>query len=169
MGRGLGLVEFDKSAVNRTIDNDYYKKLIMHKKEVFIILGNIIIELAERALLHDESKYNPIEKEIFTKISSKEFGSDEYNEIIKGEAFQHHYKNNRHHPEHFPNGINDMTLIDIIEMLADWVAANKHYGDSKSLEHSLKMTKKRFKYDEQLEKIFSNTINYIQNLRELKK
>ena len=38
-------------------------------------------------------------------------------------AIDHHYANNRHHPEHWPNGINDMTLMDLIEMLADWKAA----------------------------------------------
>jgi hypothetical protein len=34
-------------------------------------------------------------------------------------ALKHHYENNRHHPEHFKNNIDDMNLIDLIEMLCD--------------------------------------------------
>jgi hypothetical protein len=59
------------------------------------------------------------------KLKELIFGSDEYKAALvdMGEALKHHYANNRHHPEHYENGINGMTLIDVIEMVCDWMAA----------------------------------------------
>ena len=72
-------------------------------------------------------------------------------------AIEHHYANNRHHPEHWPNGIDDMTLLDLVEMLVDWKAAtvrNKNGNIRKSVEHN----SKRFNMSPQLTKIFENTV-----------
>ena len=44
-----------------------------------------------------------------------------------GPALQHHYEDNCHHPEHYRNGIHDMNMVDLIEMLCDWRAAIKRY------------------------------------------
>ena len=82
-------------------------------------------KLTERGIEHDKSKLESPELETFTeftaKLSETTYGSDEYNENLKAmePALQHHYANNRHHPEHFANGISDMNLIDIVEMLCD--------------------------------------------------
>jgi len=40
-------------------------------------------------------------------------------------ALEHHYALYRHHPEHFQNGIDDMNLIDLVEMFADWKASSE--------------------------------------------
>ena len=48
-----------------------------------------------------------------------------------------------------------MTLIDIVEMFCDWVAASK-YSDT-SFKDGLKFNKKKFKMSEQLYNIFLNT------------
>jgi len=47
-------------------------------------------------------------------------------------AIEHHYKNNRHHPEHFNNGIDEMNLVDLIELLCDWKAASERNKKRKS-------------------------------------
>ena len=76
-------------------------------------------------------------------------------------ALDHHYANNSHHPEHFKNGIDDMSLIDLLELLADWKGStlrNKNGNIRKSLE----INKERFKISDQLYNILNNTINFIE-------
>jgi hypothetical protein len=55
-----------------------------------------------------------------------------------GDGLKHHYSHNRHHPEFFgEDGVDGMTLVDLIEMLADWKAATERHDDgdlAKSLE-----------------------------------
>lgn len=68
----------------------------------------------------------------------------------------HHYASNRHHPEHFSKGVDDMTLVDIVEMLCDWKAASLRQNDGNLLK-SIEINAKRFGYDDQLKRIFINT------------
>jgi len=111
---------------------------------------------------HDKSKLESPEKETFDeytpKLKGSTYGSDEYKEFLKGMdvALKHHYANNRHHPEHFDNGINDMTLIDLLEMLCDWKAATERHADG-SITKSLEINKGRFGISDQLFKILENT------------
>lgn len=119
-------------------------------------------KLTERGIEHDKSKLESPELETFTeftaKLSETTYGSDEYNENLKAmePALQHHYANNRHHPEHFANGVSDMNLIDIVEMLCDWKAASLRHNDGNLLK-SVEMNAVRFGYDEQLKEILINT------------
>jgi len=75
-------------------------------------------------------------------------------------ALDHHYANNRHHPEYFDNGVNGMTLVDLIEMLADWKAAGERHADG-SLDRSLIIQKERFDISDQLNDILTNTAREI--------
>ena len=87
-----------------------------------------------------------------------EYGSEEYRRALNmmGPALKHHYQHNRHHPEHFPNGIPDMNLFDILEMLADWKAAGDRVKDD-DFQKSLRINIKRFKISRELALIFANT------------
>lgn len=76
------------------------------------------------------------------------------------EAIEHHYAMNSHHPEHYINGIDGMTLIDLIEMFCDWIAATKLHKDG-NIKNSLKINKDRFNISDQLYNIFINTIDRI--------
>src|SRR3990167_7585347 len=82
-------------------------------------LGDVIRNLVIRADRHDHSKTQSPEVEMFEeftpKLAATTYGSPEYEGFRKamGPALAHHYANNRHHPEHFKNGINDMTLLDL--------------------------------------------------------
>ena len=102
------------------------------------------------------------EVEIFTEYTPKlavtNYGSEEYQEFLKEMkvALDHHYANYRHHPEHFPKGINDMNLIDIMEMLCDWKASTMRQHDGNLLK-SIEMNAQRFGYNNQLKQIFINT------------
>jgi len=75
------------------------------------------------------------------------------------EALKHHYDFNRHHPEHFVNGIKDMTLIDLCEMLSDWKAASLRHNDG-DINKSIEINQSRFGYSDELKQIFLNTIDY---------
>ena len=76
-------------------------------------------------------------------------------------AIDHHYANCRHHPEHFAKGINEMTLVDLIEMLADWKAASERQNNGNILK-SIEMNAQRFGYDDQLKQILLNTVRMLE-------
>lgn len=126
------------------------------------ILVKIAYVLGLRSEVHDQSKLDGIEKKAFDEVTPKlaktTYGSKEFDRL-KGEikpALDNHYKENRHHPEHFTNGILDMCLVDICEMFCDWAASTERHGDG-DIHKSIEINKKRFKYDDTLARIFHNT------------
>ena len=80
-------------------------------------------------------------------------------------ALDHHYATYRHHPEHFREGINDMNLIDIVEMIADWKAASERQHDGNLLV-SIEKNAKRFNIDDQLKKILVNTAKTLDEMEQ---
>ena len=138
-----------------------------HICEVRTILDRVIDVLGERHSQHDLTKMMSPEKEIFEiytpKLKETTYGSDEYKQYLKEMqiALDHHYKQYRHHPEHFEHGINDMTLIDLIEMVCDWMAATKRHADGDIMK-SIEINKGRFGYSDQLATIFVNTIKELE-------
>lgn len=135
---------------------------IKHIENVRKYIKIITDALATRAVKHDSSKLESPEVDLFTeytpKLATSTYGTEEYNGFLEemGVALQHHYAVNRHHPEHFSRGINDMTLVDIVEMLCDWKAASLRQNDGNLLK-SIEVNAKRFGYDDQLKNIFINT------------
>jgi hypothetical protein len=134
-----------------------------HIKTVQDFLGMAIGLLVGRSLEHDKSKLEEPEKSMYDEFTPKlrgmTYGSDEYKQCLKdmGLALEHHYAVNTHHPEHYRNGINDMSLLDLIEMLADWKAAGMRHADG-SMAASLEINRKRFGMSDQLFQIFQNTV-----------
>lgn len=134
-----------------------------HIEEVRNNLNKIAMELLRRGELHDQSKLVSPEVELFTewtpKLAQSTFGSPEYEGFRKamGPALAHHYAKNRHHPEHFTNGIEDMNLLDIVEMFCDWYAATKRHHDG-NLRKSIKTNADRFKMSPQLVSILDNSV-----------
>lgn len=82
------------------------KDTLEHIEVVKDFLSTIIGELYNRAANHGASKLQSPEKEIFDEYTPKlkevTYGSDEYKKCLAGMgvALEHHYENNRHHPEH---------------------------------------------------------------------
>lgn len=68
----------------------------------------------------------------------------------------HHYENNPHHPEHFSAGILNMTLVDLVEMFCDWVAATERHDDG-DIFVSISKNQTRFKMSPQVAVILENT------------
>lgn len=126
-------------------------------------IAEFIQKLYVRAIRHDESKLIEPEKSMYDewtpKLRESTYGSPEYKEFLEnmGPALQHHYKHNSHHPEYFENGVNGMSLIDLIEMLADWKAASTRHADG-DIQKSLEINKIRFGISDQLAEILNNTV-----------
>lgn len=135
-----------------------------HIQTVQRILHGFAKDLIDRGELHDQSKLAPPEVAMFTEYTNKladcTYGSPEYEEFRRkmGPALVHHYAKNRHHPEFYKNGIEDMTLTDLVEMLSDWKAATLRHHDG-NIRKSLESNTGRFKIERQLYKILENTIN----------
>lgn len=141
---------------------DSRAETLIHSQRVGEFIAQVIGELLRRATRHDRSKVEPPEVAVFDEFTPKlkdlTYGSDEYRACLAamGEGLAHHYANNRHHPEHFPNGVDGMNLIDVVEMLADWRAATERQLDG-SLLVSLPIQTERFGLSPQLAAILTNT------------
>lgn len=137
-----------------------------HIERVRNLLNKVIAELLKRGERHDQSKLESPEVELFTeftpKLASSTYGSEEYEGFRKamGPALEHHYANNSHHPEHWKNGIDDMSLLDIVEMLVDWKAASERHNNG-NIRKSITINADRFKMSPQLVKILENTADLL--------
>ena len=118
--------------------------------------------LTTRGELHDASKLGEEELPYFAehteRLNEIEYGSDEYKAELEAlkPALDHHYAVNRHHPQHFPAGVSDMSLIDLVEMIADWKASSSR-TQAGNLLKSIEINAKRFNIDDQLTQILINT------------
>lgn len=137
-----------------------------HIERVRNLLNGCVTELLLRGQKHDQSKLASPEVELFTeftpKLAGSTYDSEEYNGFRKamGSALEHHYANNRHHPEHFKNGIDDMNLLDIVEMLCDWKAASERHNNG-NIRKSIEVNASRFKMSTQLVRILENTADLL--------
>ena len=135
---------------------------LQHIARVQELLAQVRTDLEHRARDHDASKLVDPELETFNeytpKLKNSTYGTDEYKGYLKGmgAGLAHHYEHNRHHPEHFGNGIDGMTLVDLVEMLADWKAATERHADG-DLARSLRLQKDRFQISGQLSNVLWNT------------
>ena len=169
---------------------------LKHIDNVRIFISKIMDELEHRGTIHDQSKLHSPELEIFDeytpKLKNTTYGSDEYKQYLKEMqvALDHHYANNRHHPEHFiyyecngcfkrfasmpdrcdvcyysqfqiRNEVSQMNLIDIVEMLCDWKAATLRHADG-DIRKSIEINKKRFCFSDELKQILINTIEVLE-------
>jgi hypothetical protein len=138
---------------------------LKHSLRVGELMGQPVKELVDRSVRHDRSKTEDPELAVFNeftpKLKDSTYGSAQYKAFLADmkAGLDHHYAENRHHPEHFENGVNGMTLVDLIEMLADWRAATERHADG-SLVKSLRIQKERFGISDQLNEILWNTARH---------
>lgn len=138
-----------------------------HIRQVQALMEGFIAGLEDRLLAHDASKLLPPEKEAYDRLTPRlaglTYGSDEYRATLREmqPAIQHHYAHNSHHPEHYPDGIAGMDLLDLMEMFCDWKAASLRHTDGdfrKSLDHN----RERFGIDDQVMSIFRNSVKLVE-------
>jgi len=90
--------------------------------------------LKERAESHDQSKFGPEERlpyiwltEFYRrKRAGEPFTYPDGMEARVRAAVAHHLSTNRHHPDFHPDP-NDMTDVDLIEMVCDWTAMSQEF------------------------------------------
>lgn len=142
---------------------DSKPETLEHIYRVRSLLNECSDHLRARGWDHDRSKLESPEKDAFDVLTPRlkglTYGSDEYRASLKElkPALDHHYAHNSHHPEHYPDGVAGMSLLDLVEMICDWKAATERHADgsmTKSLEHN----KGRFGIDDQLASTIANTV-----------
>lgn len=142
---------------------DSTKDTMDHKEKVKKFMNLCIDDLVMRAENHDNSKLESPEKKYFDEYTPKlkdcTYGSDDYQKGLDGlkPALDHHYKVNSHHPEHYKNGVNGMTLVDLLELICDWKASSMRHEDG-DINKSIEINKDRFKLSDQLVDILKNTV-----------
>lgn len=125
-------------------------------------INTFIQLLIRRAENHDKSKLEEPELSWWKEMDKEPrypYGSKEYKQKIKrwNKVFKHHYQYNRHHPEHYEYGVSEMTLIDIVEMMCDWLG----YKDTTTVTEALKVCDEqmaRYNISEELRQIIFNTL-----------
>jgi len=134
-----------------------------HIHTVQSILGRVIADLLRRSHEHDRSKLESPEREVFDeftpKLRASTYGSDEYKGYLRAmqAGLAHHYACNDHHPEYYDGGIKCMSLVDLIEMLCDWLAATQRHADG-DIRKSIEINQKRFGYSDELKNILYHTL-----------
>jgi hypothetical protein len=134
-----------------------------HVQKVRDNISRFVSDMIRRGEVHDMSKYEDPEKVLLDAIEYQNvnngyapFGSPQYiqNTQILKPMLKHHYSINSHHPQHYPNGVMDMSLMDIVEMFCDWqAAALRNKEPEMNISHAATM----HGLDPQLERIFKNT------------
>lgn len=137
---------------------------LAHINRVQTLIVDAIMNMSMRSAKHDLSKLEEPEKSTFDactlKLKAMAYGSDEYKAALAElkPALDHHYAANSHHPEHYANGVDSMSLFDVLEMLLDWKAATERMQGGGDIRRSLEINRDRFKLSPQLEAILANTI-----------
>lgn len=135
---------------------------MLHIGQVRRYVLQVIADLIDRAHHHDASKLEEPEKATFDEftplLKAAEYGSETYREYLDAMAvaLEHHYAANDHHPEHFEDGVGDMDLIQMTEMLCDWKAASERH-ESGNLARSIDINMHRFGYGPEIRVLLMNT------------
>lgn len=134
-----------------------------HIEKVRTNLNDALHNLTKRAVLHDASKLEEPELSGYQGLSEAlrglTYGTPEHRAAFAPfkDIIAHHYVHNRHHPEHWPDGVNNMSLLDCIEMLADWRAAVSRSPDG-DMQKSMEVSRQRFDISDQLYAVLINTV-----------
>jgi len=136
---------------------------VLHINTVRKFLQRVRDAIMSRESGHDASKLISPEVEVFDvyteKLKGMTYGSDEYKQCLAEmkPALDHHYAENRHHPEFFDAGVEGMNLIDLIELLADWKSASLRHDDGDILK-SIEINTKRFNIPPALANVLRQTV-----------
>lgn len=138
----------------------------VHILKVQANLNRIVEGLINRGQEHDQTKLHPPEVEYFDQhtanLKNCKYPSPEYTESLKAikPALDHHYAKNRHHPQHFPDGVGGMNLLDLVEMFCDWDAATQRQNEG-NIRRSIQENQQRFGFSDDLKQIFLNSIDLL--------
>lgn len=127
-------------------------------------------ELKQRAKVHDASKFAPQEREPYIWLteyhrcrrSGEAFSYPDGMEERVRAAIDHHVRVNRHHPEYHGDP-NEMTDVDLIEMVCDWTAMSIEFGQDGGSARGWadKTLGKRFQFDNEKRRFIYETIELL--------
>ena len=133
----------------------YPRYVAIYYYPYFILVSAYLgFRFAWRAVKHDLSKYRWSEAKYYATVifdlRKNGYLSQEYKECLKAikPAIALHYGRNRHHPQHFAKGMDDMSPMDEVEMMADWCAAVRRHENG-NVWKSLQDNQERFKYSDE--------------------
>lgn len=139
-----------------------FEKNLAHIAMVREYMMKSVSNLQYRLLHHDDSKLVEPERSAYEGLNEAlegiPFGTNWYRQKIKdhlGEALTHHYEHNSHHPDHWDDGVEGMSLFDLIEFLCDIRAACDEKGKH---EIDLETNAKFHNMHDSVAKILKNTI-----------
>jgi hypothetical protein len=147
----------------------FYTETNKHIRNVQLVMSQVIMQLINQSRLHDVSKFDEEEADLFAEVTPElgkyPYGSEEYKANLAKikPAIDHHNLNNFHHPENHVKGIAGMSLIEIIEMICDWIAASKRNPNGDVIT-SIEMNQKRFGYSDELKQILINTAHQLESI-----
>lgn len=140
---------------------------IAHVRKFLLLCAT---DLIRRGHEHDNSKLRPPEVEAFDEMAGTlkgiEYGSPEYEASLEklGPALEHHYAVNDHHPQHFAQyfdpPIAGMNLLNVTEMVCDWMAAVKRM-EGGSIYESIEINQERFGFSDDVKKLIINTVRHL--------
>lgn len=147
-------------------DAEYDRDTTQHIELVRAFIERATTQLTMRAAVHDASKFFEPERSIFRDNTANRdaspFGTDAYRlHLLRVKpALDHHYANNRHHPEYHANGVRDMTLIDLLEMVCDWMSASMKTldGDVAAVHRAIRSNQERFGYSDDVAQLLHQTV-----------
>lgn len=133
-----------------------HKLVAAHIRNVQSGISKIIQVLLDELVSHDVSKWSEEEYPLIvgkSSLDSLPYTSDEYQEALAKipDALDHHYANNRHHPEHFENSWKGMDAIDVLVMLSDW------HEVSENMQRSIDYGVERWGYSEEFKSMLEKT------------
>jgi len=150
------------SAADEIVRSEHVIETESHIGAVRDLMFDVSARLTGRAIVHDQSKLEEPERSILQAYPRKggpDYGTPEYYERLEliRPAIDHHYELNSHHPEHHEDGIRGMSLLDVVEMLCDWMAVNGE-NDRVSIHESIEHSQKRFGFGDELKALMVNTV-----------
>lgn len=149
---------------SNTVPYDSRADTLAHIDRVRNLLEVCEHNLYQRGQRHDQSKLEEPEKSGFDactiKLKNIPYGTEEYKAALAElkPVLDHHYTHNSHHPEYYKNGVDGMSIFDLMEMLMDWKAATERMKDGGDIWRSLEINEKRFGLSPQLVNILRNTV-----------
>lgn len=164
--------ELDNMDISEMTDTEkLMQDTFMHKKYVMMACNKMIdylekhgiyyhaAMLKNRALMHDDSKFKSVlERQAFSEIINDRsclLDPDVKMSQPKVDCIKIHWKHNSHHPEFYENP-EDMTKLDILEMVCDWYARSLQYNTD-LLDFAYKRQRDRFHFPEYM---FNEIIHY---------
>ena len=137
------------------LDTIQHKKYVLEACEKLLQLlfqeGRYIESetLANRCLVHDNSKLEKEEMNNFVELDNSRIGMIDSKTLMTDKEksmIMLHWKHNRHHPEHFED-YHEMNEVDIMEMCCDWYARSLQFKTA-FIPFIEDRQEKRFKFDD---------------------